>query len=243
MMKNTWTIAPLILGTAVRDKSQTLLYRDYGVPLAGALLAWLLVNGDERVLVDAGAFGRVERPEVANRYDQTPEQRMEPQLKRFNTSCDQIRLVINTHLHLDHAGGNDYFPKATFVVQKKEMEYAQNPLPIHRGAYDVDFSNMTFEYADGDAEILPGIRVVFTPGHSPGGQSVLVDTEKGLHIIAGDTITHFINMEVPPGTSFWPNGIYVDLRDCYWSLDRLRDLGGFILPGHDTLVMKKELYP
>ena len=50
-------------------------------------------------------------------------------------------------------------------------------------------------------------------------------------------------MDVPPGDSYWPNGIYVDLRDTYWSLDRLRDLGGVILPGHDLLAVTGKLYP
>ena len=243
MTSDKWTIAPLVLGTAVRDKSQTLLYKDIGVPLKGALLAWLLMRGEEKILVDTGVFGPVERPEIRSRYDQIPDQMMEPQLGRLSTTPDEIPLVICTHLHLDHAGGSGYFKRARFVAQKKEMEYAKDPLPIHKGAYDMDFSGMKFDYVDGDAEIVPGVRVVFTPGHSPGGQAVLVDTEKGFHIFAGDTITHFVNMDVPAGDSFWPNGIYIDLRDYYWSLDRLKALGGFILPGHDMLVLKKDIYP
>ena len=243
MSPDKWTIAPLVLGTAVRDKSQTLLYKDIGVPLKGALLAWLLMRGEEKILVDAGVFGPVERPEIRSRYDQIPDQMMEPQLGRFSTTPDEIPLVICTHLHLDHAGGSGYFKKARFVVQKREMEYAKDPLPIHKGAYDMDFSGMKFDYVDGDAEIVSGIKVIFTPGHSPGGQAVLVDTEKGLYILAGDTITHFVNMDVPAGDSFWPNGIYIDLREYYWSLDRLKALGGFILPGHDMLVLDKDLYP
>jgi N-acyl homoserine lactone hydrolase len=168
---------------------------------------------------------------------------VEPQLGRFSTTPDEIPLVICTHLHLDHAGGSGYFKKARFVVQKREMEYAKDPLPIHKGAYDMDFSGMKFDYVDGDAEIVSGIKVILTPGHSPGGQAVLVDTEKGLYILAGDTITHFVNMDVPAGDSFWPNGIYIDLREYYWSLDRLKALGGFILPGHDMLVLEKNIYP
>jgi glyoxylase-like metal-dependent hydrolase (beta-lactamase superfamily II) len=157
-MKKTWTIAPLFLGSAVRDKSQTLLCRDYGVQLQGAILAWLLMKDEERMLVDAGVFGAVEKPGISVRYDQTPDQTMGFQLRRFNLNFDDIHLVINTHLHLDHAGGNTYFPHARFFAQKKEMEYARNPLPIHRGAYDMDYSKMDFEFIDGDAEIVPGIR-------------------------------------------------------------------------------------
>ncbi len=242
-MYNQWTIIPLFLGSAIRDKSQTLLCRDYGVPLQGAILAWLLTNGEEKILVDTGVFGTLDRPELSSRYDQVPEQMMEPQLKKHGTTPADISFVINTHLHLDHAFGSSYFPGIRFFVQKKEMEYARNPLPIHRGAYDMDYSKMRFEFVDGDAEIVPGIRVIFTPGHSPGGQAILVDTEKGLYIIAGDTITHYVNMDILSGNSFWPNGIYVDLKEYYWSLDRLRDLGGVILPGHDMLVLRKERYP
>lgn len=50
-------------------------------------------------------------------------------------------------------------------------------------------------------------------------------------------------MDVPEGASFWPGPLYVDLRQYYESLDRLRDLGGTILPGHDTLVLEKTVYP
>ncbi len=242
-MQESWVIAPLILGSAVRDKSQSILCRDYGVKAEGPILAWLLMKGQEKMLVDTGVFGPVARPEVESRYDGTPDRKMEPQLRRFNTRPEEISLVILTHLHLDHAAGAGYFKKARFIVQKKEMEYASKPLPIHRGAYNMDYSKMSFEYVDGDAEIVPGISVILTPGHSPGGQAVVIDTAKGPCILAGDTITNFENMDVPAGDSFWPNGIYTDLEAQYKSLDRLRDLGGFILPGHDMKVLEREVYP
>jgi N-acyl homoserine lactone hydrolase len=243
-MANTkWTIAPLVLATAVRDKSQSLLFRDYGVKVKGAVLAWLLRNGTDKILVDTGVCGPIKTPHFASRFDQTPEQTLEAQLRRFDTVPDEIGTVINTHLHLDHSAGNAYFKKALFFVQKREIEYAQDPLPIHRSMYGVDIRGMNFEILEGDADIVAGIKVILTPGHSPGSQAVLVDTEKGLYVIAGDTVTYFDNMDVPQGDSFWPNAIYVDLREYYESLDRLKGLGGFILPGHDLLVMDKEIYP
>ncbi len=128
-------------------------------------------------------------------------------------------------------------------MQRSELEYALNPLPAHRPAYDVDLSRMDLDLLDGDAEIADGIRVMVTPGHSPGSQAVLVDTESGLFVIAGDTIAHYVNMDVPKGASFWPGPLYVDLKEYYESLNRLRDLGGTILPGHDPLVLKKTVYP
>jgi N-acyl homoserine lactone hydrolase len=243
MAHNKWTIAPLILATAVRDKSQSLLLRDYGIKVKGGVLAWLLRNGNDKILVDTGACGPIKTSHFNSRFDQTPEQTLEFQLRRFDTSFDEIATVINTHLHLDHCAGNVHFKRSVFFVQRREIEYAQNPLPVHRSAYGADISSMSFEILEGDAEIMPGIKVILTPGHSPGSQAVLVDTAEGLYVIAGDTVTYFENMVVPESDSFWPNAIYVDLREYYESLNRLKGLGGFILPGHDLLVLNKDIYP
>jgi len=243
MTHHQWTIAPLILATAVRDKSQSLLYRDVGVKLEGAVLAWVLMSGKEKILVDTGACGPAKTPEFYRRYSQTPEQTMEAQLMRFDASTDEITTVINTHLHLDHCCGNVLFKNARFLVQKREMEYARNPLPIHKPAYAVQLAGINFELLDGDADVVPGVKVILTPGHSPGSQTVLVQTTEGLYIIAGDNIPHFENMAVPDNDPFWPSAIYVDLREYYESLDRLKSLGGFVLPGHDLLVLKKNVYP
>ena len=243
MLPQQWTIAPLIVGTAVRDKSQSLLHRDFGVKLESGILAWLLRSGNERILVDTGACGRVATAEFYKRYSQTPEQTLETQLTRFNTSPDEIGIVINTHLHLDHCSGNVLFKRARFFVQKREMEYARNPVPIHKWAYHVDLSGITFELLDGDAEVAPGVQVILNPGHTPGSQAVLVQTTQGLYILAGDNIPFFENMRVPENEPFWPNAFYVDLREYYESLNRIKRLGGIILPGHDLLVLQKAVYP
>jgi len=243
MTSHQWTIAPLIVATAVRDKSQSLLHRDFGVKMEGAVLAWLLMSGSEKILVDTGACGRVATAEFYKRYSQTREQTLEAQLTRFNISLDDISTVINTHLHLDHCSGNVLLKNARFFVQKREMEYARNPVPIHKPVYDVDLSGITFELLDGDAEVANGVQAILNPGHTPGSQAVLVQTAQGLYIIAGDNIPFFENMRVPENEPFWPNAIYVDLREYYESLNRVKKLGGYILPAHDLLVLQKTVYP
>jgi len=207
-----------------------------------AVLAWLLRSDEETLLVDTG-FGPMDTEDLKGRFDRTPEQTIEGQLRRFAVAPEEIRLVVNTHLHVDHCGGNRFLPNARFVAQRSELDYALDPLPAHRPAYDVDFAHMRLDLLDGDSDITDGIRVIVTPGHSPGSQAVLVDTESGLFILAGDTIAHYVNMEVPEGDSFVPGPLYVNLREYYQSLDRLRDLGGTILPGHDALVLSKTVYP
>jgi N-acyl homoserine lactone hydrolase len=241
MAGRKWTIAPLVLATAVTDLSQVVLMAPVGTGVDGAVLAWLLRSGDEMILVDAG-LGPT-KPDERIVFNRTPDQSIEAQLARFNIAPFAIRLVVNTHLHVDHCSGNCFLPNARFLVQKSELAYALDPLPVHRPAYDVDLSRMNFELLEGDTEIADGVRVTVTPGHSPGSQAVLVDTNQGPYVIAGDTITHYLSMDVPKGASFLPGPLYVDLKEYYETLDRLRDMGGTILPGHDPLVLKKATYP
>jgi N-acyl homoserine lactone hydrolase len=241
MMPDQWTISPLCLGTASVDKSVTLLYRDPGVKEEGPVLAWLLKHENTKILVDTGPFS----PEktMDELFTRTPEQTMEAQLRRFDTSPDEITMIINTHLHTDHCTGNAYFKNVQGLVQTKEIEYAKDPLPVHRPAYDVELEGIEFQLLDGDTEVASGLQVILVPGHSPGSQAVLVHTSQGLYVIAGDNIPCFENMEVPDNEPFWPNGLYVDLNEYYRSLGRLKALGGFILPGHDFSVLNKAVYP
>jgi N-acyl homoserine lactone hydrolase len=115
-----------------------------------------------------------------------------------------ITLVINTHLHFDHCGQNAVFKHAPFYVQRTELARAR------REASDLadwfDFAGARFELLDGDAEILPGLSVVTTPGHTAGHQSVLVDTGDGAQeLLIGDaayTSREFqgpLDQELPPG--------------------------------------------
>jgi glyoxylase-like metal-dependent hydrolase (beta-lactamase superfamily II) len=101
---------------------------------------------------------------------------------------DDIDLVINTHLHFDHAGGNTRtsgdraipaFRNARYVVQKSELEHALNPTERDRASYFPDnFRPLTdaglWKHVDGDAEIFPGISVARIPGHNADIQAVVL---------------------------------------------------------------------
>jgi N-acyl homoserine lactone hydrolase len=238
-----WTIAPLLMATSVVDRSQGLLHRDPGTKVENGIFAFLLQKGKEKILVDTGVCGFEMNPWFAPYFTVTPEQSLEAQLRRFDTSVEEITTVINTHLHIDHCYGNELLGNARFLVQRKELDYWRKPLRAHRQAYRVPLDETKFELLEGDTEITAGIKVITTPGHSPGSQSVLVETEKGLYILAGDCIPQFENMAVPDGQPFWPSGIFVDLAEYYQSLERLRGLEGTILPGHDLKLTDRERYP
>jgi N-acyl homoserine lactone hydrolase len=95
-----------------------------------------------------------------------------------------VAVIINTHLHFDHCGGNRLFAGVPIYLQRAEREAAREPgytIPEW-----VEFDGATYVELDGAAEILPGVRVLPTPGHAPGHQSVCVDTDDGLVVVAGD---------------------------------------------------------
>jgi len=126
-----------------------------------------------RVLVDTGLIDST--PEL----DEEWSPRFDPDAIPREVAC-----VINTHLHFDHCGGNRLFPGTPIYVQRLERDAARSEdytIPEW-----VDFEGATYVELDGDHAVLPGLRVVPTPGHSPGHQSVLVETDDGLAVVAGD---------------------------------------------------------
>jgi N-acyl homoserine lactone hydrolase len=109
----------------------------------------------------------------------------------------EVPLVINTHLHFDHCGGNRLFPGTPIYVQRRELEAAREPDYTIREW--VEFDGATYVELDGEAEIAPGVRVLPTPGHTPGHQSVLVDTDEGLVVVAGDVAYRWEDFDAAAG--------------------------------------------
>ena len=98
-------------------------------------------------------------------------------LAELDMSPADIGLVINTHLHFDHCGQNSVFRHAPVYVQRAELSRAQRE---SRELYDwFGFMNARFELLDGDTEVLPGLEVITTPGHTAGHQCVLVRGDGG----------------------------------------------------------------
>jgi N-acyl homoserine lactone hydrolase len=94
-----------------------------------------------------------------------------------------LTAVINTHLHFDHCGGNRRLAGTPTFVQRAELEAASGPDYLTEW---VHFEGESYVELDGDAALFDGVSVLFTPGHSPGHQAVVVETREGLVVLGGD---------------------------------------------------------
>jgi N-acyl homoserine lactone hydrolase len=158
--------------------------RPAGDPLAGRRIvvgAYLVPHPHGLLLFDSG-FGDAPDPE-ADRYFRTVRRPLRDGLRGLGVDLDDVRLVVNCHLHRDHGGGNRELPGRPLLVQRAELAAAREPgytVPAL-----VDFPGATYEVLDGEAEILPGARVVPTPGHTDGHQSLVIDCAEGPVVLLG----------------------------------------------------------
>jgi N-acyl homoserine lactone hydrolase len=105
-------------------------------------------------------------------------------LRKHDVDPSDIRWIINSHLHFDHCGQNAVFPHAPLYVQRAEYERRNDP--DYTVVEWLNYAGARWELLDGEREIVPGVRTVTTPGHTPGHQSVEIDTSAGPALMTGD---------------------------------------------------------
>lgn len=153
------------------------------IPLA--LRCLLVEHDDGLVLIDTG-IGNKENDKFKDIYGvdnagANGRTKLEDAIAALGHTPDDIKWVINTHLHFDHAGGNTTpqglaFPRAQYVVQRRELEFAKHTNERTAASYlQHNFDRVPFQLIDGEKEVLPGIRGIPTPGHVPYHQSILVE--------------------------------------------------------------------
>ena len=107
-------------------------------------------------------------------------------LRGAGLAVGDVVAVANSHLHFDHAGQNAQFAGTPTYVQRIERQAAR--ADGYTVTEWVDFAGARYETLDGDAEPLPGIRLLATPGHTRGHQSALVATRDGDVVLAGQAV-------------------------------------------------------
>ena len=149
----------------------------------------VIEHPDARVLVDTGMTQL--HPAVAD---------MDPRLVPLSEQADfdlaGIDMVINTHLHFDHCGGNHLFTGKPIYVQRRELDDArsQDDYTIREW---VEAPGAQYVPVDGAFELLPGLRLVPAPGHTPGSQVVVVETGGRPAVIGGDMAVFFGELDEP----------------------------------------------
>jgi glyoxylase-like metal-dependent hydrolase (beta-lactamase superfamily II) len=223
---------------------------DFGPPLTVGVYLWYIEGPEKKILVDAG--GTVDTlspfiPLISPNATLENIQSCEQGLSRVGLKPEDIDLVILTQMHLDHIELARKFTKATFIIQRAELDFANNPHPIMAAYYIKPFfEGLNFEVIEGDREIVEGIRVLFTPGHSAGGQSVVIDTAKGTAIISGFCCIRE-NFEPPePLKEMMPiilPGIHLNPVELYDSVLKVKRLANILIPIHDVEFVDKERIP
>jgi glyoxylase-like metal-dependent hydrolase (beta-lactamase superfamily II) len=232
--------------------------KNQGVKIASPALSFLLRSGDDIILVDTGPSAVAENhhsSHVPLRF--APEFSPRAALGAKGLAPEDIKTIVLTHLHYDHACNLEMFPAARIYVQAEELRFAVDPINYMRAMYEFGQVNdngpgsfvpawmratAQLQVLRGDYQLAPGVRLLHLPGHTPGMQAVLIDTEAGQYLLASDIVSSFDNLG--PGPTEWTlPGIHTDLVACQRSLETMVSLGATILPSHDWRVTEQAIYP
>ena len=236
-------IRPMPIVEETNDKSLMTYLMGMGTSIPIGVYVWLVEGASKNVLIDAGCSADFL---TGIGFPSKQISTQEKELEKVGLTVDDIDTVIFTHLHVDHAKDAEKFKNAKFVVQKSELEFAANPHPIQAGWF-VQLPKDRLEVVDGDRQIMEGIRVLHTPGHTPGGQSVLIETNNGPTCLCG--LCSIIENFSPPeqlsqmGVPAITPGIHTNPMQAYDSLIKISGLSDRIIALHDISYTSMERIP
>jgi len=252
---NTYTIKPLILSERASEKEPMTYLAYSGQPIVRPYVMWYIRAGSKNILVDTAMEAedfRNYHPGFKN-MPQEPVQTFEQALARVDCVPDDIDIIIQTHLHMDHIYNTPKCKNAVIYVQKEELQFALSPHPIFEILYPREIiKNLNFEVIKGDQTILPGIAVMLVPGHAPGCQAVVVETKEGKAVISGfcAIMENFdppedVKTKISPFASYpvIAPGIHTDLFQAYESVLRVKQIADIIIAMHDPDMALREQIP
>jgi glyoxylase-like metal-dependent hydrolase (beta-lactamase superfamily II) len=235
----------LCTGWLEMDRASMLADLAPGQPWTVPVLSFLVVHPHGRLLFDTGIH-RQARVDPVGRLGAERARRLGvrsgagdhvvARLAELGLAPDDVRYVANSHLHFDHCGGNEFFPRATFLVQRPELEAARRPggVPGYSPS-PVDFDHpLEYQMVDGEHDVFGDGTVILLPtyGHTPGHQSLWIRAGKGAQLVsAADACYTRENMDrdVLP-TILWDAAV---MRESLATLRTLRDRGAATFYGHD----------
>lgn len=210
-------------------------------PMPIDFFVWAIVGEDRTFVVDTG-FGRDMARKRQRELLRTPAEG----LKLIGVNAGEVRDVIVTHMHYDHAGTLDDFPRARFHVQDREMAFCTGRHMCHattrfpfEGEHVAGMVHRIFEgrvaFHDGDSELAPGVTLHRVGGHSLGLQVVRVRTRRGWVVLASDATHFYANMEQGRPYPIVVN--VAEMLEGFQTIQRLATTPAHVIPGHDPLVL------
>lgn len=240
MAMSTFTIHPIVMGTKVFDKGMMTYQHDYGTPYTIPIYCWYLKGGEKKIIVDTGEMHPVQsedREKAIGGKIYT----FEEGLALHGLRPEDIDIVIHTHLHNDHCENDFKCTNARFFIHEKELETIKKYHPldfryVEDFIYEIE-ENKQIEVVSRDMEVVPGIELMHTPIHTPGGLSVFVNTSQGRAVITGFCVikenfeppvqVKAMEMEViPPGTN-------INSYEAYDTMLKVKKMADIILPLHE----------
>jgi N-acyl homoserine lactone hydrolase len=252
MSTRNYVIHPIPLTKFEMPTPRMLAHTSYHQILPMVEYVWYLEGTRQNVIVDSGVD---EKTLKEYGYKSETVQTLNEGLAKLGASVNDIDVIIATHLHMDHMKLAHEFSKAKVIVQRKELEFASNPHPLYALTYPAEvIKGLDYEVVDGDTRFEDGINLLFTPGHSEGGQSVAVRTAQGTAIITGfccinanfDPVEAGIHQWGPPEAKKRPftiPGMNVRPMDAYDSMVRIIRLADLLIPVHEYSIMNKTTIP
>jgi N-acyl homoserine lactone hydrolase len=225
------------------------------------IYAWAVETDEGVIVVDAGETARTAEPGYFPRWHPyfrlavemkvTPEQEIGPQLLLLGIRPDDVRTVVLTHLHTDHAGGLHHFSRSNVLVHEKEYRlatgfigrlrgYLPNRWPIWFKPSFIEFEPVPFGAFQQTCRITSDGKVIIvpTPGHTPGHVSVIVQESGVSYFLAGDTTYTEQTLTDQSVDGVSPSKA-TSLRTMQAILDHARKSRTVYLPSHDPESVKR----
>lgn len=234
-----YTIHPLVVGAKETDQGMMTYLKFYGKRIWIPIIVFYIKGGDKHILVDTGLEDFMV-PEALKQQHGVDILYFEDALAQVGLKPEDIDIVIHTHLHNDHCENDYKCPQAQIYVQKAEYEFFLNPHPIDHRYYSDILDGLNVITIEGDQEIVDGISVVFTPGHTPGGQSVVINTAQGKAIITGFCCNEENFPKVGPVVT---PGIHINAIDAYESAKKIKEMADILIPNHAWSIAQRKQIP
>ena len=234
-----YTIYPLAVGINETDQGIMTYQRDYGKRIILPIYMFYIKGSDKNIIVDTGLEQFVVSEEVEKECGFKILE-FEDALSSLDLKPEDIDVIIHTHLHNDHCENDYKCSNAVVYAQKAEVAFLKNPHPVDHRYYPDVLDGVNVVEIDGDAGIEEGIDVIFSPGHSVGGQSVAINTSKGKTVITGFCCNE---KNFPAnGPAICP-GVHIDAIKAYDSAQKIRNLADIIIPIHDLSIGRLKQIP